>query len=76
MKGDKDLADILQQNLEWIDEMKAEDPAFFDKLGSGHKPTYFWIGKFLAAIGLCSDEVRFDRVLTVRPILLVLSRLC
>jgi len=24
--------------------MKIEDPAFFDKLGAGHKPKYLWIG--------------------------------
>jgi hypothetical protein len=76
VKGDKDLADILKQNEEWIDEMKKEDPKFFDKLGAVHKPTYFWIGKFPGALGLCSDELHFDRILTVRPLLLVLSRMC
>jgi carbonic anhydrase len=50
VKGDKDLGDILKQNEEWIDEMKKEDPKFFDKLGAVHKPTYFWIGKFPGAL--------------------------
>ena len=41
---DKDLNHIFEQNIQWKREREAEDPDFFQKLGSGHHPKYMWIG--------------------------------
>eukprot|EP00978_Attheya_sp_CCMP212_P033053 scaffold131606_cov54-Attheya_sp.AAC.1 len=41
---DKDISNIFEQNLEWKAEKEAEDPDYFTKLGSQHKPAYLWIG--------------------------------
>lgn len=43
-KKDKDLNHIFRQNELWVEAKKAQDPAFFDKLGSVHRPDYMWIG--------------------------------
>lgn len=43
-KEDKDLDHIFRANELWVRSKKAEDPLFFDKLGSIHKPDYMWIG--------------------------------
>lgn len=43
-KIDKNLDNIFQQNKEWKESRLAEDPNFFSTLGSGHKPSYLWIG--------------------------------
>ena len=41
---DKEISNIFQQNKEWKDRKEREDPDYFKKLGSGHHPTYMWIG--------------------------------
>ncbi|RDW77808.1 carbonic anhydrase-5 [Coleophoma cylindrospora] len=39
---------IFENNRKWVEAMKAEDPEFFIKLGSGQSPEYLYIG--------CSDS--------------------
>ena len=39
---------ILKNNREWVAEMKAADPEFFNRLSKGQKPKYLFIG--------CSDS--------------------
>ncbi len=39
---------IFECNRQWVAEMNAKDPAFFDKLSKGQKPPILWIG--------CSDS--------------------
>lgn len=41
---DKDLKNVLNQNKEWKQNIVADDPSYFDELGSGHNPSYLWIG--------------------------------
>jgi len=41
---EKDIATIFDQNQNWKNKKLETDPAFFDKLGSGHYPDYMWIG--------------------------------
>lgn len=41
---DMNLDNIFRQNEQWVRAKKAEDPLFFDKLGSVHRPNYMWIG--------------------------------
>jgi carbonic anhydrase len=41
---DRDMTNIFKANRRWKAEKEAEDPEFFTKLGSGHSPTYMWIG--------------------------------
>jgi carbonic anhydrase len=31
---------IFENNRKWVDEMKKDDPAFFDKLSAGQTPEY------------------------------------
>eukprot|EP00961_Rhodomonas_salina_P060012 805935-Rhodomonas_salina.2 len=38
------LAPLFEANKKWIAKKKSEDPKFFDRLGSVHKPEVFWIG--------------------------------
>lgn len=42
----KNIENIFEQNEQWIRSKLEDDPDFFNKLGSGHNPTYLWIGKF------------------------------
>lgn len=39
---------LLQSNKEWADQLKKEDPTFFEKMASGQNPEFLWIG--------CSDS--------------------
>ena len=39
---------LLKGNLDWVEEMKKNDPSFFDKLSAGQNPPVLWIG--------CSDS--------------------
>ncbi|KAF1986180.1 carbonic anhydrase [Aulographum hederae CBS 113979] len=39
---------IFDNNKKWVEEMKIDDPEFFDKLASGQSPEYLYIG--------CSDS--------------------
>lgn len=41
---DKDITNIFRQNQEWKHSKLRQDPFFFNKLGSIHKPRYMWIG--------------------------------
>lgn len=42
------LDDLFEKNKRWAEEIKAEDPQFFEKLASQQNPEYLWIG--------CSDS--------------------
>ncbi len=42
------LDQLLQQNSDWAQQIKAEDPAFFESLAAQQAPEYLWIG--------CSDS--------------------
>ena len=39
-----DLKSLFANNIEWADQIKAEDPQFFDKLVAQQNPEYLWIG--------------------------------
>ncbi|WP_138431432.1 carbonate dehydratase [Fodinibius saliphilus] len=36
--------DLLDQNKEWANRIKKEDPRFFEQLSKGQSPNYLWIG--------------------------------
>lgn len=40
--------ELLENNRQWAEQIKAEDPAFFEKLSAQQTPEYLWIG--------CSDS--------------------
>jgi hypothetical protein len=40
----KELQNIFYQNQAWKAEKMAEDPEFFNKLGTTHTPEFMWIG--------------------------------
>jgi carbonic anhydrase len=44
----KELKRLFENNRNWADKMRAEDPHFFDKLSGLQAPPYLWIG--------CSDS--------------------
>jgi carbonic anhydrase len=44
----ENLADLFELNRTWARGMRAQDPAFFDKLAKQQAPEYLWIG--------CSDS--------------------
>lgn len=43
-----DLNHLFEQNRQWSERMRAEDPEFFDRLAKIQSPEYLWIG--------CSDS--------------------
>jgi carbonic anhydrase len=43
-KVDKNLDNIFAQNKVWKESKLEKDPDFFSNLGSGHSPSYLWIG--------------------------------
>lgn len=43
-----DLGFLFDNNTRWADDIKAEDPTFFEKLASQQTPEFLWIG--------CSDS--------------------
>ena len=43
-RPDRFISNIFEANKRWKYGKLAEDPRFFDKLGSGHAPKYLWIG--------------------------------
>lgn len=47
---DKDISNIFRQNQEWKHGKLRQDPFFFKKLGSVHKPRYMWIGTFVSPL--------------------------
>ncbi|UOQ50818.1 carbonic anhydrase [Hymenobacter cellulosivorans] len=46
--SDSSMEQILQNNRKWVEEKKATDPDFFNKLAKGQQPRYLFIG--------CSDS--------------------
>jgi carbonic anhydrase len=44
----KDLRELLENNREWSDRIKEQDPEFFQVLAQQQSPRYLWIG--------CSDS--------------------
>ncbi|WP_321324911.1 carbonic anhydrase [Thiomicrorhabdus sp.] len=44
----QDLAELFHNNQEWVDEVNAATPGFFERLALQQKPEYLWIG--------CSDS--------------------
>lgn len=42
------LKQLFIQNRQWAEQIKAEDPQFFEKLAAQQAPEYLWIG--------CSDS--------------------
>lgn len=44
----KDLQYLFENNTQWADAIKAEDPGFFERLAKQQKPELLWIG--------CSDS--------------------
>lgn len=42
------LKQLFEQNRQWSEQMRAEDPTFFDRLAKIQSPEYLWIG--------CSDS--------------------
>lgn len=56
----KDIHNLLQNNREWADRLKQEDPAFFDQLAQQQHPEYLWIG--------CSDSrVPANQIIGMAP---------
>ena len=45
---DSSLQQLLEQNREWAERVRAEDPMFFKRLSQQQAPKYLWIG--------CSDS--------------------
>lgn len=39
-----DLKSLFANNIDWADQIKAEDPQFFNKLVAQQNPEYLWIG--------------------------------
>ncbi len=44
----KDLTRLFENNAQWAENIKAEDPSFFEQLAKQQSPEYLWIG--------CSDS--------------------
>lgn len=44
----KSIDQLKQGNKDWVEEVKLQDPKFFDELAKGQSPEYLWIG--------CSDS--------------------
>jgi carbonic anhydrase len=42
------LKQLFENNVKWADDIKAEDPHFFEKLAAQQSPDYLWVG--------CSDS--------------------
>lgn len=51
---------LFRSNKQWADQMRAEEPDFFEKLVDVQSPKYFWIG--------CSDSrVPANEILGLKP---------
>jgi carbonic anhydrase len=56
----KELKRLFENNRNWADKMRAEDPHFFDKLSGLQAPPYLWIG--------CSDSrVPANQIIGLAP---------
>lgn len=55
-----DLPQLFRQNRAWAENIKREDPAFFEKLATQQAPEYLWIG--------CSDSrVPANEIMNLMP---------
>ncbi len=55
-----ELEKLLQNNRNWADRIKQEDPGFFKRLSQQQSPRYLWIG--------CSDSrVPANQILGLDP---------
>lgn len=55
-----ELHHLFENNRQWAEEIKKEDPRFFEKLSSQQKPEYLWIG--------CSDSrVPSNQIIGLMP---------
>ena len=50
---------LLERNRDWVSSRKAEDPTFFERLASEHRPQFLWIG--------CADARVPANVITGTP---------
>ncbi|KDO35766.1 hypothetical protein SPRG_00509 [Saprolegnia parasitica CBS 223.65] len=58
--GEEGMAQLLERNREWAEEMRAKDPNFFAKLVDTQSPEILWIG--------CSDSrVPANEILKLPP---------
>lgn len=48
MVGVERIKDLLESNRRWAEDLKAEDPQFFERLSESQSPDFLWIG--------CSDS--------------------
>lgn len=56
----RDLRELLQNNREWSEDIKARDPEFFQTIARQQNPRYLWIG--------CSDSrVPATQLVGLRP---------
>ena len=56
----KTLEHLLENNLEWAESIKKEDPQFFTRLSKQQAPEYLWIG--------CSDSrVPANQITSLQP---------
>jgi len=54
------LSNLLQNNLEWSERVRREDPTFFSRLSGQQAPEYLWIG--------CSDSrVPANQIIDLAP---------
>jgi carbonic anhydrase len=54
------LPNLFENNRRWAEEIKTEDPHFFEKLSSQQQPEYLWIG--------CSDSrVPSNQIIGLMP---------
>lgn len=55
-----ELDHLFQNNRQWAEQIKTEDPRFFEKLSSQQQPEYLWIG--------CSDSrVPSNQIIGLMP---------
>ena len=55
-----DIKVLFQNNRDWVDQVNAEDPEFFNSLANQQSPEYMWIG--------CSDSrVPANQILGLAP---------
>lgn len=54
------LENLLEQNRQWSEAIKAQDPTFFEELADQQAPKYLWIG--------CSDSrVPANQIIGLKP---------
>lgn len=55
MRTAKEIKNLFDGNLKWVERKKSSGPNYFGRLGMPHEPTYFWIG-------CCDARVPADRL--------------